>query len=153
MTREEDLSFFDMIGRWYSNIQEAKKMDYNPQNHKYVTHHTYTGSGCAMCGRAEVEHVSGVSTPQPVPGESATLALEASTRRLIGVYQSLCQSCVYATHPVMLTGYCILASEGGFCDRCGRSSDLAITKKREEEKCHVAVVSVRRAARCTRSKN
>jgi len=24
--------------------------------HKYVTHKTYTGSGCAMCGKSEVEH-------------------------------------------------------------------------------------------------
>jgi len=24
--------------------------------HKYVTHKTYTGPGCAMCGKSEVEH-------------------------------------------------------------------------------------------------
>ncbi len=31
---------------------------YAPGRHKYVTHHTYTGPGCAMCGRPESEHVA-----------------------------------------------------------------------------------------------
>lgn len=34
-----------------------------------------------------------------------------------------CQSCVYAVHPAMLTGYCI---EDAPCARCGRRNHVAI---------------------------
>ena len=44
------------------------------------------------------------------------------TRQRIGAYihASYCQRCVWATHPDMLTGYCLTACA---CDRCGRVSD------------------------------
>lgn len=29
---------------------------FHPTNHPYVGHHTYTGVGCAQCGRLEEEH-------------------------------------------------------------------------------------------------
>lgn len=38
-------------------------------------------------------------------------------------YMSICQSCVYGTHPMMLTGYSLRNEK---CDRCGRYSDLAM---------------------------
>ncbi len=38
--------------------------------------------------------------------------------------QSLCQRCIWQTHPVMLAGYCIK----GTCDRCGYYGDLAMVK-------------------------
>ncbi len=28
-----------------------------PENHQYTTHPTYTGVGCAHCGKSEQEHV------------------------------------------------------------------------------------------------
>ncbi len=45
------------------------------------------------------------------------------------IYQSLCMNCVWRTHPLMLTGYCIKDSEGLRCDGCGYVGDLAITKQ------------------------
>ena len=41
-------------------------------------------------------------------------------------YQSLCQNCVWQIRPTMLTGYCLWSLT---CDRCGRVSDLAITRR------------------------
>lgn len=41
---------------------------------------------------------------------------------------SICQSCVYRTHPVMLTGYCL---KGLRCDLCGNVADLAMVKLRK----------------------
>jgi len=40
-------------------------------------------------------------------------------------HASYCQSCCWATHPAMLTGYCL-----GFfpCDRCGRVAALAMVR-------------------------
>lgn len=40
-------------------------------------------------------------------------------------HASYCQHCVYATHPDMLTGYCLRDCR---CDRCGRVSDLAMVR-------------------------
>jgi hypothetical protein len=40
----------------------------------------------------------------------------------------LCQRCIWILHPLMLTTYCI----PGTCPRCGRLSDLAIVKPKEE---------------------
>lgn len=34
----------------------------------------------------------------------------------------LCQNCVWETHSLMITTYCLI----GPCDRCGRVADLAI---------------------------
>lgn len=36
---------------------------------------------------------------------------------------SLCQRCVWALHPLMLTTYCL---RNFSCDRCHRTSDLAM---------------------------
>lgn len=33
-------------------------MNYDPQEHDYVEHPTYTGSGCAICGKHGSEHNS-----------------------------------------------------------------------------------------------
>jgi len=40
-------------------------------------------------------------------------------------YPSICQSCVYTYHPVMMTGFSI----EGECDICKHYSELAIVKK------------------------
>jgi len=40
-------------------------------------------------------------------------------------YASICQSCVYQCHPIMLTGYCLTDC---VCDCCGRLADLAMVK-------------------------
>lgn len=40
-------------------------------------------------------------------------------------YATICQSCVYKIHPLMLTTYSIK----GYCDRCGQLDYLAIVKK------------------------
>ena len=45
----------------------------------------------------------------------------------------LCKNCVYETHPVMLTTYCIPADPEVPCPRCGSVTDLAITTQRLEE--------------------
>jgi len=42
--------------------------------------------------------------------------------------QTICQHCVYQTHPEMMTGYCIT----GPCERCGRVTRLAISCHAEE---------------------
>ena len=47
-----------------------------------------------------------------------------------GTFESVCQHCVWETHPDMLTGYCLKALA---CDRCGRVSDLAMTKRKETQ--------------------
>lgn len=43
--------------------------------------------------------------------------------------RSLCQSCVFQLHPIMLTGYCMNGT-GMKCDECGRVADLALTVMR-----------------------
>lgn len=43
----------------------------------------------------------------------------------MSAYATICRLCMYDTHPLMLTTYCI----PGPCDRCGRVADLAITKR------------------------
>ena len=45
------------------------------------------------------------------------------------VFRNLCQLCVYRTHPVMLTGYCLPRFT---CDRCGRLDDCAMVRECEE---------------------
>ena len=49
------------------------------------------------------------------------------TRLRIGGFEhaSYCQRCVWATHPDMLTGYCLRACT---CDRCGEVADLAMVR-------------------------
>lgn len=43
------------------------------------------------------------------------------------MYILWCRSCCLAAHPIMMTGYSI----PGSCDRCGRSTMLAIVKPAE----------------------
>lgn len=42
----------------------------------------------------------------------------------VKVFQSWCQNCIWAWHPVMLSGYFLTAK----CDKCGRYSDLAMVR-------------------------
>ena len=61
--------------------------------HKYVTHKTYTGPGCAMCGKSEVEHVQpaevnyrdGVTEGvEPRIGQNEYVDLNTGTRSILG---------------------------------------------------------------------
>ena len=36
--------------------QDYYKSKYHPQNHPYVENETYTGRGCAICGKFEEDH-------------------------------------------------------------------------------------------------
>jgi hypothetical protein len=45
------------------------------------------------------------------------------------VYVSYCSSCIFKSHPLMLTTYCL---RGLRCDGCGRVSDLAMVKLNKE---------------------
>ena len=58
MTRKESIEYALRVAQ--------EKLDYpgavnsEPRtDHAYVTHHTYTGKGCATCGRPEEEHAEG----------------------------------------------------------------------------------------------
>lgn len=44
-------------------------MKYTPDSHQYVEHHTYTGKGCAVCGKEWLDHLS--------TDELLTLAVQA----------------------------------------------------------------------------
>lgn len=37
--------------------------EFHPFNHRYTTHATYTGPGCAICGRPPADHQQQPQTP------------------------------------------------------------------------------------------
>lgn len=46
------------------------------------------------------------------------------------IYKSICQTCVYRTHPTMISGYSVTSCK---CDNCGRNSDLALVQMQKGE--------------------
>ncbi len=43
----------------WKRIQEKRELavKFHPSNHKYITHLTYNGKGCAWCGKPQKGHL------------------------------------------------------------------------------------------------
>jgi len=79
----------------------------------------------------DLEPVYGASDRSGRPrGRGARLPTRPSGGVAVpGRFANYCMPCIQATHPALMTGYCLPRCR---CDRCGRTSDLAMVRLPED---------------------
>jgi len=61
---------------------DAKKAEFfNPTNHPYTEHLTYTGPGCCLCGKPREEHTEGFVPLGRTAGQTLAEQRDAALRK------------------------------------------------------------------------